>query len=137
MTVRAIVNEARAMMTNTSGPTAPEEKPVETEHEKPVEAHLKIADAASLPFTEKDAETIGRKWDLPIMRASRSSPENRQTARLRRAFVFYLLEHEMSDEDADAAAKKVHGLGHSFWIKLTDEMTLKDVFRAAEEAKGE
>ena len=52
------------------------------------------------------------------MRASRSSPENRQTARLRRAFVFYLLEHEMSDQDADAAAKKLHGLGHSFWMKL-------------------
>jgi hypothetical protein len=128
-TVRAIVDAAREMMPDTEAGGTQRPQPIGHDAEP---RPLTIADMA---LDDAAAETIEQRWDLRTMRAGKASPSNRREARLRRAFVFQLVESEMDDAAGDVAAKKLRGLGHAFWMKLTAQMTRIDVIKAAEAIK--
>jgi hypothetical protein len=126
MTVRAIINAAREMM--------PDTEAGETQRPQPVDhdAEPRPLTTADMALDDAAEEAIEHRWDLPTMRAGRANPWNRREARLRRAFIFHLVESEMDDAAGDVAAKKLRGLGHAFWMKLTAQMTRNDVIKAAE-----
>lgn len=126
MTVRAIINAAREMMPDTEAGETQRTQPVDHDAEP---RPLTIADMA---LDDAAAEANEPRWDLPTMRAGRARPSNRREARLRRAFIFHLIESEMDDAAGDVAAKKLRVLGHTFWMKLTAQMTRNDVIKVAE-----